>query len=188
MKTHRMVLALCCILLLSGCLLPSTYYDPVDTYSYGLRWYDRGDYDSAARYWEPLAEKGDCDAQYWVGMLYFKGRGKAQDDDEAINLWLKAAEGNHPKAQAALGDLYYQKDAVVSHHCKTCPLEKDLPQAYFYYKLLEKSARYPGEKEYAARVIKSIRREMTTDQIVETEARVEAWTPTNLVCKPRHWW
>jgi hypothetical protein len=173
--------------LLVGCV-PNTYYDTSDPYAYGVRWYDRGRYDLAAQYWDPLVEKGDCDAEYWVGMLYFLGRGKPQDNEKALGLWRKAANGNHPKAQAALGDLYYQNDAVIYHHCKACTVQKDLVTAHVWYKLLEKSARYEGEKKHAAGVLQSISTEMSSEQLSRAEAALVQWTPTPKDCKPRNWW
>jgi uncharacterized protein len=172
---------------LNGCMLPNTYNDPFDSYAYGRRWYDRGKYDLAAKYWDPLVEKGDCDAEYWEGVLYLLGRAKPKDVDKAVVLWRHAAEGNQPKAQAALGDLYYQNDAIVSHRCKAC-VNRDLVQAYVWYRLLEKSARYQGEKKYAKEVLASIMQEMTAAQLVEGDEKVRSWKPTNLTCKPRHWW
>jgi len=174
--------------LLSGCMIPNTYYDPSDPYAYGLRWHDRGRYDLAAQYWDPLVEKGDCDAEYMVGMLYFLGRGKPQDNNKALELWRKAANGNQPKAQGAMGDLYYQNDSVIFHHCKACAVQKDYVQAYIWYKLLEKSARYDGEKKYAAAVLKSISTEMSSDQLTRAEVALSQWKPTPKDCKPRNWW
>lgn len=35
---------LCCaFIVIAGCMLPNTYYDPTDPYAYGVRWYDRED-------------------------------------------------------------------------------------------------------------------------------------------------
>jgi hypothetical protein len=35
----------------------------------GLRFFDRGQYANAIRDWKPLAEEGDCNAQYRYGTL-----------------------------------------------------------------------------------------------------------------------
>ena len=155
--------------LLSGCSMPNTYDDPHDPYAYGLRWFDRGRYDLSVRYWGPLVAKGDCDAEYRVGLLYFFGRGKPKDHEKALELWLKAANGNHPKAQFALGDLYYQKETVTFHDCKTCGIQQDLVQAYVWYKLSNKSARYDGERKYAETILKSISDEMSSEQLTQSE-------------------
>lgn len=174
--------------LLAGCMVPNTYYDPTDPYAYGLRWYDRGRYDMAAQYWDPLVEKGDCDAEYRIGLMYSLGRGKPQDNDKAMALWRKAANANHPKAQGAMGDLYYQNASIVYHHCKGCGIEKDLAQAYFWYRLLEKSARYDAEKKYAAMVLQLIGKDLAAEQLSRADAAVSAWKPSPADCKPRNWW
>jgi TPR repeat protein len=168
--------------------VPNTYYDISDPYAYGLRWYDRGRYDLAAQYWDPLVEKGDCDAEYHVGLMYFLGQGKPRDSHKALEMWRKAAEGNHPKAQSALGDVLYQNEAVTFHHCKTCTVPKDLVQAYVWYKLMQKSARYDGEKAYAARALAAVSAELSIEQRNQAEARVNQWKPTPADCKPRNWW
>ena len=176
------------VVFLSGCMLPNTYYDPSDPYAYGVRWYDRGRYDLAAKYWDPLVEKGDCDAEYWVGMLYFLGREKPQDNEKALELWRKAANGNQPKAQGAMGDLFYQNESVIYHRCKSCAVQKDVVQAYVWYKLLEKSARYDGEKKYTTAALKSIQSEMSSDQLSQAEKALSEWKPTPNDCKARNWW
>jgi TPR repeat protein len=173
--------------LFAGCA-PNTYYDISDPYAYGIRWYDRGRYDLAAQYWDPLVEKGDCDAEYWVGLLYFLGQGRPYDNEKALALWRKAANGNQPKAQGALGDIYYQNDALIVHRCKECNVERDLSLAYIWYKLLEKSARYDGEKKYAASVLKAVGAEISEQQKTRAEAAVARWKPTPRDCEPRKRW
>ena len=167
----------------SGCV--NTYYDQFDPFAYGRRWHDRGRYDRAAGYWDPLVEKGDCDAEYWVGMLYFSGHAKPKDNERAIALWLKAANGNQPKAQGAMGDLYYQKGI---HRCAACSIEPDLVQAYTWYRLFEKSARYDGERAYAKDMLREIRAEMTKEQIARGDERVSEWKPSPKDCGARNWW
>ncbi len=172
---------------ISGCM-PNTYYSIDDPYAYGLRWHDRGNYDQAAKYWDPLVENGDCDAEVWVAKLYFLGQGKPQSNDKALELWHKAANGNHPKAQAAMGDLCYQNESVIYIHCVGCTVKKDLVQAYVWYKLSEKSARYDAEKGYIESVLKSITLEMSKEQIEAGNKAVAQWQPTPKDCKPRNWW
>ncbi len=45
----------------------------------GLDAYQRGDYETALRELEPLAEQGNPDAQYNLGWMYYQGEGTAQD-------------------------------------------------------------------------------------------------------------
>jgi tetratricopeptide (TPR) repeat protein len=184
---QRLVIVTFVLVLLAGCM-PNTYYSISDPYALGLRLYDRGEYDAAAKYWDPLVEKGDCDAEYHVGVMYFLGKGKPHDNQRAITLWRKAADGNHPKAQAAMGDLYYQNDSAIFHHCVKCGIQKDLVQAYTWYKLAAKSARYDGEKGYISRVQKLITEGMSKEQIEAGDKAVAQWQPTPQDCKPRNWW
>lgn len=169
-------------------MLPNTYYDPTDPYAYGVRWYDRGRYDLAAKYWDPLVEKEDCDAEFWVGMLYFSGQFKPQNNAEALRLWRKAANANHPKAQGAMGDLYYQNESFVAIRCAECGIEKDYIKAYMWYRLIEKSARYDGEKKYATGILEKLTAEMDKEQIQHGDELVVNWKPEPKDCKPRSWW
>ena len=70
--------------ILPGCMIPGTKYDPFDPYAFGVRWYERGSYDRALGYWKPLAEAGDCDAQTQLGRLYFEAKGVTRDYEQAI--------------------------------------------------------------------------------------------------------
>lgn len=60
------------------------------------------DYNNAYKQLLPLAEKGNADAQYAVGYMYFYGKGVAQNK-EAAKTWLqKAAAQGEPAAIKAL--------------------------------------------------------------------------------------
>lgn len=172
--------------ILSGCGMPNTYYSITDDYARGLRWYDRGDYESAIRYWEPLVINGDCDAEYQIGLIYFLGHGKEQNTDKAITLWSKAANGNQQKAQITSGDIYspYNKEKVF--YCKIC--KKDIVQAHVWYKLAEKSAKYDGEKRYLKHIFPKIESMMTTEELTKSKALVSQWKPTPKDCNARDWW
>ena len=41
----------------------------------GLDAYQSGDYATALKEWEPLAEQGNADAQYNLGVMYYQGKG-----------------------------------------------------------------------------------------------------------------
>ena len=174
-------------LIMSGCI-PNTYYSTTDDYAIGLRWNDRGNYETAAKYWDPLVEKEDCDAEYQVGTLYFLGRSKPQNNEKAIQLWRKAANGNQQRAQWAMGDLYYHKQGTTFHGCKKCDIEQNLVTALFWYKLFEKSAKYDGEKKYLAHILPLITAEMTAEQIQEATNNANSWTPTPKDCGARNLW
>ena len=178
--------------------MPNTYYSISDDYVRGLRWFDRGMehknekyMETAASLWEPLAEKGDCDAEYRLGLLYFMGLGKPQSFERAYELWEKAASANQQRAQWALGDLSFQEEESVLHHCKktpNCNINKNLGDALFWYKLMEKAAKYDGEQEYVANILAKVTSEMNANQIQEVEIKVAEWKPIPKDCEPRNLW
>lgn len=184
----RWITLLLSVLFLNACFMPNTYYSATDDYIVGLRWFDRGAYETAAKYWDPLVEKGDCDAEYRVGLLYFIGKGKPQDNEKTISLWRKAANGNQQRGQWALGDLYYQNDSVIYHRCAQCGIDKDIVQAYMWYRLFEKSAKYRSEKAYAKQILTKITSEMNPEQIKQGDNFVSKWIPTPKDCGARNLW
>ena len=46
-----------------------------DQFEDGLAAYDSGDYATALRHWQPLAEHGNADAQALLGHMYANGQG-----------------------------------------------------------------------------------------------------------------
>ena len=53
-------------------------------YDEGLAAYNRGDYATALREWRPLAEQGDANAQYNLGLMNYHGRGVPQDYTQGL--------------------------------------------------------------------------------------------------------
>ena len=72
----------------------------------GIEAYTRGDYLAARTAWEPLASDGDAQAQYFLGHLYARGEGVAQDPTQALRWFHAAAEQGEPYGQFALGHAY----------------------------------------------------------------------------------
>ena len=50
----------------------------------GVEAVERGDYTTALKYWQPLAELGHFGAQYILAVMYSTGRGVPQNDTEAV--------------------------------------------------------------------------------------------------------
>jgi len=67
-----------------------------------------GDYATALRAWQPLAEGGHRDAQFNLGLLYENGLGVAKDGAQAARWFRRAAERDDRTAQAYLGEMYAQ--------------------------------------------------------------------------------
>lgn len=75
--------------------------------------YDAGDYVKALREWLPLAEAGNAEAQYNVGVMYAVGRGVVRDDAEAVRWYRLAAEQGNTTGQFLLGGMYDRGEGVV---------------------------------------------------------------------------
>lgn len=90
---------------------------------------------------EPLAEQNDCDAQYKIGIMYFAGICKPNDNEKALVYFDKSANQGHVRSAIMLGDLYLQKpnDSSVSF-CSECKLKKDLFISLKWYKIAEKNS------------------------------------------------
>lgn len=72
----------------------------------GLQAFKQGKYELALRYWIPLAEAGDSEIQYNLGVMYTDGRGVEKDIKQAIYWLTEAAEQEDADAQFRLGKLY----------------------------------------------------------------------------------
>jgi uncharacterized protein len=79
----------------------------------GLTAYDRGDYATALREWYPLAEQGDADAQYNLGLMYDEGQGVSENDKTAVKWYKLAAEQGNADAQVNLGVMYANGEGVT---------------------------------------------------------------------------
>ena len=78
----------------------------------GYSAYTRGDYATALQFFVPLAEAGNRDAEYSVGVMYANGRGLPQSFIEAAKWFHRAAEKGQAGAQYDLGVLYAKGQGV----------------------------------------------------------------------------
>jgi hypothetical protein len=63
-----------------------------------------------------LAEQGNADAQFHVGMIYTNGQGVTRDDKQASDWFSKAAEQGHREAQTKLGFMYATGKGVAQNY------------------------------------------------------------------------
>ena len=98
-------LAFIAVLLLSGLPLYADFQD-------GLAAYNSGDYSTAAQEWQPIAERGDANAEYNMGLLYSSGQGVPRDYQMAAEWYEKAAEQGVAAAQYNLAVMYANGDGV----------------------------------------------------------------------------
>ena len=75
--------------------------------------YDKKDYETARREWEPLAKDGNSSAQFNLGYMYFRGQGVLQNNETAVKWWRLAAEQGNADAQYNLGVMYGNGTGVI---------------------------------------------------------------------------
>ena len=162
---------------------PVSDFTVKDQYIKGLKWYEQGEYNIAKKFWKPLAQSGDCDSQYGVGLLYLKGLGMGRNYDKAIALWQDAAKRGHGQAQNGLGAIYSRINIpYTSVDCKKgCGEEKDLIQAFKWFGIAVKN-NSPRSADIAEKSLNRIRSNMTIEQINEAEFLVDGWQTDSPEC------
>jgi len=83
----------------------------------GVKFFDDEKWDDAFRVLKPAADRGDAEAQYYIGVLYNDGQGVAKNQTEGTNWFRKSAVQGYAWGQCALGVSYrlgqgIQKDDV----------------------------------------------------------------------------
>ena len=74
--------------------------------------YNRGDYATALKLFQPLAEQGNSDARNDLAWMYEQGNGVQQDFKEAMKWYRLAAEQGSARGGYSLGVLYYNGRGV----------------------------------------------------------------------------
>jgi len=130
--------------------------------------YERGDYTQAARLFSPLAEQGVASAQFYLGLMYEKGRGVRQDYSTALTWFRKAAAQGYAGPQNNLGLMYERGRGV----------RKDTVRALMWYTIA--AAMLDGEEEKTAMK----RRDHLTSQM--TAAQIEEAQEMARHCQQSH--
>ncbi len=92
--------------------------------------YKGGDYTTALREWRPLAEQGDANAQFNLGMLYTKGLCVPRDYGQARQWFEKAAAQGLASAHFYLGVLYTKGEGVLLDYDHAQSYEQVIAQGY----------------------------------------------------------
>ncbi len=101
----------------------------------GMAAYERGDFETALREWEPLAEQGDAQAQTRLGSMYATGDGVPNDYPVAARWYQKAAEQGNAEAQVALGNMHYRCGREIISLCASAtPAYPDYTEAVKWYR------------------------------------------------------
>ena len=107
-----------------------------------------------------LADRGDADAQWQMGVRYHNGEGVPRDDAQAMQWFLRAAEQGHVIAQATLGAYYWAGRGVP----------QDLSKSYFWSAI----ALAQGDENSKSR-LEGLASQMTRAQVLAARQQAEAW-------------
>jgi len=75
-------------------------------YYKGLGYLQYEEYEKACRIFLKLAERGDPQAQFDLGVMFHNGMGFDTDYEKAVNWFCEAASQNHAQAENYLGAIY----------------------------------------------------------------------------------
>ena len=78
----------------------------------GFAAYEHGDHRAALEIWLPLAEQGDAEAQFNLGVMHSRGQGVPEDHTEAVKWFRNAGNRGHAAAQFNLGVIYANGEGV----------------------------------------------------------------------------
>jgi TPR repeat protein len=87
----------------------------------GIKAYSENDQRAALKELRPLADKGNAEAQYYLGLIHVSGKGVPADFGAALGWFRRAAEQGHAGAQHNLG-LQYENGQGVPRDFKAAAL------------------------------------------------------------------
>ncbi|HEY3198525.1 MAG TPA: tetratricopeptide repeat protein [Nitrospirales bacterium] len=170
----------------------------------GIDAYHEGKYSLALQELRPLAEENDPEAQFYIGVMYAKGRGVPQDYQAAVHWYQLAAEQGFPKAMSNLAAMYSKgkgvpKDYAQAVHWYQEAADEELPEAQYNLGVMYKegqgvprdlvrahmwfnlSAGQGHEYAYQARAMVS--RMMKPEDIAEAQKLAREWREKKDGCK-----
>jgi TPR repeat protein len=136
----------------------------------GIEAYTIGDFAKALAEFQVLADQGNVEGQYFLGLFYHNAFGVKRDQAEAVKWFLKAAQQGDARSQYYVGIMYAAGQGVA----------KDLPAAAMWLSL---SAANPKssyrDSLYTREEIGKIEKKMTPEQIAQAKELARNWKPQN---------
>jgi hypothetical protein len=111
-----------------------------------------------------LADQGDADAQWQMGLHYHNGEDVPRDDAQAMQWFLRAAEQGNVSAQSALGSYYWAGRGVP----------EDLSKAYMWSEIA-----LAGGDENSKSRLEGLASQMTREQVSAANQQAEEWLHTH---------
>ena len=119
-----------------------------------------------AREYRSLAEKGDAESQFRLGVHYNLGWGVPQDHAEAAEWYRKAAERGFLTAMSYLGEMYVEGKGVPQNFVR----------AHMWFSLVVEDGRFPPSGlARIARKRHRIAKRMTPAQIAKAKDMALKW-------------
>ena len=169
----------------------------------GYTAYRNQEFGKAAELWQPLAEKGDANAQYLVGNLYADGKGVARDDAAAFKWFRLAADQGNAAAQYNVAVSYAagvgvpKSDVEAARwfrraadqgmpvaqlnlglmHAAGNGVAKDNVEALKWFEVAFRGLPAGGPRMDVARAMTDVSANMTDDEISEAKRRARDWKP-----------
>ena len=157
------------LVLLLNVLAGAAVVDPAEagsTVRSGVAAMARQDYGAAARDLSPIAQRGNPEAQAYMGYLYATGRGVPQDYTQAAIWYRRAADQGHSGAQYELGLLYDKGQGVPVNVIEA---EKWL--------ILATAAAPKPAADDRTRMRDAVRTKMTLGELAQARMEALAWRP-----------
>jgi SH3-like domain-containing protein len=101
--TWIIILTTALLLLVSGNVIAES-----NAYNQALDAYNNNDYETALPIWRRLADEGNADAQYALGVAYLKGEGVSRDLNESMKWFEQAGNSGNVQAMFNLGAAYWE--------------------------------------------------------------------------------
>lgn len=111
-KLNKLILCLGLLALIYIYFPSSSIADDNEDFLDGVQAAEQGDFISALKFWQPLAEKGFKDAQFNLAVMYERGKGVPQNYKTAVKWYTLAAEQGHAKSQYNIGVMYNNGEGV----------------------------------------------------------------------------
>ena len=183
-------------ILLVASLLVFSSMGAAGDFQKGWNAYTSADYGTALTEWQDLADSGDVNASYGMGLLYGNGFGVDMNDELALKYYGFAAEHGHAEAQFNLAVMHQngwgvpQSDeaankwyalaaeqgitaaqiAIGRFYALDFLDSYDPVEAYKWFRIAEKLGDVDafGKREF-------ISTRMTPEQIAEADSRISSW-------------
>ena len=162
----------------------------------GWKAYSSTDYATALAEWQDLAEAGDTDACYGMGLLYGNGFGVDMNDELALKFYGLAADKGHAEAQYNLGVMHQNgwgvplneqeglkwfrlaaeqgitgaQMALARFYAMDFADSYDPVEAYKWFALASRLGDYEAKSK-----VEFLASRMTPDQVMEADGQVTAW-------------